>query len=181
MWRKKRSSALPYRTCSPAQGLGTFDIAGGVPAQYIAKWDGSTWRGLGSTYNNVIGSIGSHNDSIFIGGGFTIIDTDTFNYIAKWDGGGFTDTCGIVSVVERSNEVNEASVAPSPFDKRLIVTLTTESHFTFTLFDLLGRIVRSVNDIGSQLVLERRGLPSGVYIYKITTERETQIGKIVAL
>jgi hypothetical protein len=69
---------------------GRFNMAGGVQAGRIARWDGSGWSSLGS------GIVGSGNISVFgladaggniyAGGNFTNAGGITVSRIAKWDG-----------------------------------------------------------------------------------------------
>jgi hypothetical protein len=72
---------------------GQFDTMGGVPANNIAKWNGSSWSALGSGFGGggIYGKIdkalaidGSGN--LYAGGNFTTAGGATVNYIAKWNG-----------------------------------------------------------------------------------------------
>jgi hypothetical protein len=74
---------------------GDFTAAGGVTANHIAKWNGSTWSALGSGmgglgYNTSVESLTVFDDgtgaALYAGGIFTSAGTVTANYIAKWDG-----------------------------------------------------------------------------------------------
>ena len=66
---------------------GNFTTAGGNSANYIAKWDGSSWSALGSgTNNNVYGVAIDSNGEIYAGGIFTTAGGVGANFIAKWDG-----------------------------------------------------------------------------------------------
>jgi hypothetical protein len=71
---------------------GLFDLAGGVAANSIAKWDGMSWSALGSGLNDYAFALGVFDDGL--GGGpalhaagqFTTAGGVTVNSIAKWDG-----------------------------------------------------------------------------------------------
>ena len=52
---------------------GTFQQAGGVPAQYIAKWDGTAWTSLGDANDWVFTLVIGTNDVLYAGGPFTQI------------------------------------------------------------------------------------------------------------
>jgi hypothetical protein len=68
---------------------GEFTTAGGVPANHIAKWDGSSWSALGSGlsgYFNVVSAIAVSGSEVYAGGFFTSAGGVPANYIAKWDG-----------------------------------------------------------------------------------------------
>jgi hypothetical protein len=68
--------------------VGYFDTAGGVPARYIAKWNGSSWNplGTGQGLNNIANVMCIYNDNLIVGGWFTGADGETAGGIASWDG-----------------------------------------------------------------------------------------------
>ncbi len=71
---------------------GAFTTAGGVTANRIAKWDGTSWSALGTGMNNTVSTLtvfddGSGNGpALYAGGSFTTAGGVTVNRIAKWDG-----------------------------------------------------------------------------------------------
>ena len=50
---------------------GQFTIAGGNPANFIAKWDGSTWTPLGSGMNGWVDALAVSRNDLYAGGSFT--------------------------------------------------------------------------------------------------------------
>jgi Immunoglobulin domain len=63
---------------------GTFDKPGGVPANNVAKWDGSAWSALGSGVNNYVNALASDGAGhLFVGGNFTLTGTNVSPYIAQ--------------------------------------------------------------------------------------------------
>ncbi len=73
---------------------GLFSAAGGVPANGVATWDGSTWSALGdgvggaearSVFCQVVFDDGS-GSAVYFGGDFTTAGGLPANYIARWDG-----------------------------------------------------------------------------------------------
>src|SRR5206468_1251784 len=64
---------------------GAFDTAGGLPANGIAKWDGSNWSDLGSGWGR-ISAIRTSGCDVYVGGGFTSAGGVPARDIAKWDG-----------------------------------------------------------------------------------------------
>ena len=69
---------------------GDFTTAGGVPANCIAKWNGSAWSALGSgmkqrTIAHVY-ALAVSGTNLYAGGYFTTAGGVPANYIAKWDG-----------------------------------------------------------------------------------------------
>jgi hypothetical protein len=80
---------------------GTFGNAGAAVANDIAKWDGSTWSGLGSGMNgspaHVVDALAVFDDgsgggpALFVGGIFSNVPDSGDSYIAKW---GLPPGCG---------------------------------------------------------------------------------------
>ena len=66
---------------------GGFTTIGGISANRIAKWDGSTWSALGSgTTNGNVYSIAVSGTDVYVGGSFTTIGGISANRLAKWNG-----------------------------------------------------------------------------------------------
>ena len=65
---------------------GLLSSAGGVPVNYIAKWNGSSWSALGSETNSTVFSIGVSGTDVYFGGEFTGAGKVPANRIAKWNG-----------------------------------------------------------------------------------------------
>ena len=67
---------------------GQFTTAGGVPANYIAKWDGSAWSALGSGIERyslcrVTALAADGAGHLFVGGNFLLAGTNVSPYIAQ--------------------------------------------------------------------------------------------------
>jgi ribosomal protein L27 len=87
----QRVSALAVGPDGSLYAGGDFTTAGGVPTNYIARWDGSQWHPLGS-------GVGGGDDprvhalafgpdgSLYAGGYFTTAGGVAANSIARWDG-----------------------------------------------------------------------------------------------
>jgi hypothetical protein len=65
---------------------GSFTRAGGVPANYIAKWNGSAWSALGSGMNAPVYALAVSGTNLYAGGDFPLAGGVPANCIAKWDG-----------------------------------------------------------------------------------------------
>ncbi len=67
---------------------GSFSSIGGVPANNIARWDGSAWNALGTGVNGVVNTIepAFAGNTILVGGLFTQAGGISANNIARWDG-----------------------------------------------------------------------------------------------
>ncbi len=75
---------------------GDFTIAGGGAANFIAKWDGSSWSALDVGTNSLIDSLAVFDDgsgpALFAGGVFSSVGGFSTNKIAKWDGSSWAPT-----------------------------------------------------------------------------------------
>jgi hypothetical protein len=69
---------------------GDFDRAGGVPASYIARWNGATWSGVGGGINNFgwasVWRLVQHQGRIYASGSFGQAGSVLADNVAAWDG-----------------------------------------------------------------------------------------------
>jgi hypothetical protein len=63
-----------------------FTTAGGMPVNYIAKWDGSSWSALGSSVEMFVGALAVSGTNLYVGGALITAGGVPVNNIAKWDG-----------------------------------------------------------------------------------------------
>ena len=66
--------------------VGQFTTAGGVSANNIAKWNGTSWSSLGSGINGTVFAITVGGTDLYAGGQFTTAGGVSANNIAKWNG-----------------------------------------------------------------------------------------------
>lgn len=67
-------------------GGGNFTTAGGVPANRIARWNGSQWSALAGGMNDGVLSLCTQNGELFAGGAFTEADGNFRYGLARWTG-----------------------------------------------------------------------------------------------
>jgi Immunoglobulin domain len=73
---------------------GNISIAGGIPVNKLARWDGTTWSSVGAGVDNTVRALtvfdddgpGANPPALFIGGSFTHANGIEANAIVKWDG-----------------------------------------------------------------------------------------------
>jgi hypothetical protein len=65
---------------------GQFGMAGGVPAYYVAQWDGSDWQPLGSGMNGNVDVLAVRGHELVAGGWFSAAGDSSCHLIARWDG-----------------------------------------------------------------------------------------------
>ena len=78
---------------------GQFTSAGGVPANYIAKWNGVSWSPLGSGTNGEVDALTVFNGQLVVGGRFTNAGGIDMNFIGQWDGTSWNDDLGGVGSI----------------------------------------------------------------------------------
>ncbi len=80
---------------------GRFTLAGGMPVNYIAKWDGSVWSSLGMGADSEVEALGVFDDgsgsALYAGGDFhTAAGPDAIG-IARWNGSTWSSVGGGVN------------------------------------------------------------------------------------
>jgi uncharacterized repeat protein (TIGR01451 family) len=101
-----------------------------------------------------------------------IITNTVFNVIGK---------DFVLVKVDETPEANQLSVFPNPALETVEFQLKhAQPSFRFQLHDQLGRMVREDKGSGSRYHFERKGLPSGIYYFKLFMDNNTEItGKIL--
>jgi len=69
---------------------GQFTTAGGQPANYVAKWNGTSWSSLGSGMDAKVLALLVVGTDLYAAGDFTIAGGVTVYHVAKWDGANWT-------------------------------------------------------------------------------------------
>ena len=62
---------------------GWFTNAGGISANHIAKWNGSSWTALGSGMNDTVSKLAVLGSDLYAGGWFTTAGGKGSAYLAK--------------------------------------------------------------------------------------------------
>lgn len=69
---------------------GDFTVAGGVPAQRVARWDGAAWSPLGGGLNGSVLALALHDDgsgqALYAAGQFSVAGGSPAANIARWNG-----------------------------------------------------------------------------------------------
>jgi hypothetical protein len=105
--------ALAFDSVGNLYAGGDFTNAGGVSANFIAKWNGSVWTSLGSgligqgfAYNGVNALVFDISGNLYAGGNFTNAGGVPANNIAKWNGNTWSTLGAGISGVPLYSEVN---------------------------------------------------------------------------
>ena len=65
---------------------GIFDLAGGVPAANVARWDGTAWSALGDGTDDVVEALAVFDGELYAGGEFDFAGGVPASNVARWDG-----------------------------------------------------------------------------------------------
>ncbi|HLG34937.1 MAG TPA: T9SS type A sorting domain-containing protein [Bacteroidia bacterium] len=165
---------------------GVFTYAGGVngvPAPYLTKWNGSQWCGFGTYPDNVGASVAFYRDTLYWGGGFIAIDGDTVNYIAKWIGGNYTDTCSVVGINEVTNGEDGIIIYPNPVSESITISINEKQrHPTEIIFyNVLGEKCLVKEMKAQRETVDVSGLRRGVYVVEVRGEKVLWRKKVVKM
>lgn len=73
---------------------GSFSLAGGRPANHVARWNGSAWSalgaGAGNGVNGVVNALAMAGSDLYVGGSFAQAGGLSANGIARWNGSGWS-------------------------------------------------------------------------------------------
>jgi hypothetical protein len=132
---------------------GNFTTAGGVAANYIAQWDGTSWLPMGSGMNNVVNALTVSGNALYAGGNFTTAGTKLSSYVAE-------------------------AILPIPLS-----ILTTDGNFGFTNggfgFDIVGPpgssvVIQTCTDLQTWVPLQTNTLnPTGLLYFSDTQSPAT--------
>lgn len=71
---------------------GSFTVAGGVAANRVARWDGSTWSALGAGVNGTVLAFASFQGVLYVGGTFSSAGGAAAGNLAIWNGSSWVAT-----------------------------------------------------------------------------------------
>jgi hypothetical protein len=126
--------------------VGDFMFAGDIAAQNIAKWNGYQWCSYGGDFGNqVLTSVTTWRDTLYISGTFQTIDGVPYGYVARWEGGNNSVACSTpTSVMEYAHSAaNLLRVVPNPATGSITIQCGIVQATTVLLLDPLGRAVLS--------------------------------------
>lgn len=165
--------------------VGVFSTAGGVPAQFVAKWDGTDWCGFGSTFNNILTALCFKNGELYVGGGFDTVDTDNVNHVAKWIGASL-DTCGHINVgIDDISSNNSLWVYPNPASDQITIEfeLAGEKRVVIEIKNVLGQTIKTLSQRSvkgnTRVTIDLDEFSSGLYCAQLIYGDNISVKKFV--
>ncbi|MEO6595236.1 MAG: hypothetical protein ABIP94_10835, partial [Planctomycetota bacterium] len=140
---------------SELYAAGTFDTAGGLPAQGIARWNGTSWSPCGTGLWTATPGAGGDGRSLlvfgtelWVGGAFAFAGTTPANNIARWNGTSFQPVgAGLDGLVMSLAEYAGQVCAGGIFDFSGSVLTGPKAVWNGTSWQSLGAYVSGENPI----------------------------------
>jgi hypothetical protein len=180
-------NSFVYSLSASGSGLyagGYFTTAGGVAANYIARWDGTEWSPLSSGMNESVHAVAVLGSSFYAGGMFTTAGGKQSLHIGRW------------SRVPTSAKEEQSSSAqarleqnyPNPFNPLTTIEyyLAASGNVALHVYNVLGQEVTTLVNAKEQagphrVVFDGKGLSAGVYFCRLQTEGRTVTRKLLLL
>jgi trimeric autotransporter adhesin len=95
---------------------GTFSSASGGPANYVARWDGEQWSGLGAGINaetydtGVFALAADHRGNLYAGGHFITAGETSVSNLARWNGENWSAVGGNATAIANADSVSTVLV-----------------------------------------------------------------------
>lgn len=154
---------------------GQFDLAAGLAAHSIAKWDGHRWCMPPGDFRWIFNSqsmlldMAVWRDSLYVCGSILTVDGDTMKQVVQWIGGDAVETCSQATGVEEAALMgvgSELQVTPLPTGTSWAVHFPRMGKWTLEVYDATGRQVRSVQFNGGTTELNLGAEASGLYLLR---------------
>ena len=155
-------SALAIGNNGDLYAGGRFSQAGGVPARYVAHWNGTAWSALGTGLNAPVHALAKGaNGSLYVGGEFTTTGDGSKVIV----GFGIYDSNAPLATTAATS-ATPAALFPHPAHGTATLRLPVGApRQPLILTDALGRVVRHYPaPAGPDTELDLRGLPAGTYL-----------------
>ncbi|MBA4251862.1 MAG: hypothetical protein C0425_08355 [Chlorobiaceae bacterium] len=118
---------------------GDFTGAGGIAANRIAKWNGTSWSPLGSGVNGPVYALTTDGTNLYVGGQFTTAGGVSARNIAKWNGTSWSALgSGINGSVESLARIGTVIYAGGDFNSAGGVTADNIAQWNGTSWSALG-------------------------------------------
>lgn len=158
--------------------FGVFDKVANSNASNIAMYDGTNWCVLPDTFDNQVNSATIYNDTIYVGGGFTKVNSDTnMAYVAKIKYPALFSQCVNVGVDELENS-QTIQISPNPVTSVISIKIDDESKqdFVVEIKNTLGQSVKTTNLLNQ---IDLSDLSNGMYFLVIKNGLYTRTFKII--
>ncbi|MEA3445982.1 MAG: T9SS type A sorting domain-containing protein [Bacteroidota bacterium] len=160
---------------------GDFDLANGVPAKYIAKWNGVQWCSIGTNNFDIPPmAINSFRDELILGNWVFEIDSIYYPGLIKWTGGTYSDSCStpINGVVEIENS-NGFSIFPNPANNILHIKYKNATLIFIEIYSISGQNLRRKKSNKNREQIDISALPPGNYFIRAISRDDVFVREFV--
>jgi hypothetical protein len=155
-------------------------LVGDISGSGFAKWTGTQWCTMGTQARGAIGGLGRFKDDLYVTGAFYEINSMNYEFIARWIGGDYTDSCSAPesSVGTRSTkpEISALTVYPNPATNRISFRSSVDGPVNIEVWAIDGKSLFSKH-ASFPLEIDLSAKPSGVYFYKVIQKNKVHTGK----
>ena len=101
--------------------------------------------------------------------------------MSAWSCTGYSVTVGTVTEIAEEKLKHEVSVYPNPTSNIININLLPilVDNPKIYIIDILGKVVRTISNVSSNLILDATSYKKGIYFIKITTDKGTIVEKII--
>ena len=154
---------------------GVFNHAGGISANKIAVWNGVSWSALSNDlFDNNIEAMDFYHNELYVVGGFTKINNDSVNFIAK-----YTGQLGISDLSKRSGFTITPNPTNTQFTMSFSIPLAKDA--MLVMMDSRGKeVARTLLEKSTnRKELDVHDFSTGIYFLILQTEIECLTGKLI--
>ncbi len=122
------------------------------------------------------------NSGLYIGGGFWSINGDSIQFLAKWIGGSYIDSCGnMTSIMENNLDENYFNIYPNPSNgNNISVSFPYISSGDYQVLNILGEVVANGNIMNTDKIeINLGGIAQGCYFVKVQARDRSYVGRFV--
>ena len=164
---------------------GFFRFAGGEPANYIARWDGTRWDPLGEGLDYTVKNIRRHGDYVYVTGEFAHAGGMPSALVARWNPQGASAAIPSAPMVSQNY--------PNPFNPSTTIdySIPQGARVRLAVYDVRGALVKTLVDADKSAgphAVEWDGrndggqrVGSGIYFYRLEAPGATLTKKMVFL
>jgi hypothetical protein len=148
-----------------------------APISYFAAWNGHQWCGTPGNFARPPISFGFANDTLFctFNEQSTTIGTDTVTHMNYFVGNYVNGPNAVCSTYDLGDEEHgfverQLIISPNPFTTSATIELG-EGNYNVMIMDVTGRIVRAMNGVNGNVIIERGNMKAGIYMMTVTNDK----------
>ena len=141
--------------------------------------DSTSWRTIGEikiiSTSYLYPTMMNFNNKLYVAGEFSTINGATYNNVARWE-----ESNGINPNNLTENE--KLTIYPNPTHDFITICIPSNKsqiNTELSITDINGNQISKQNIIQNNLTLSVENLPAGLYIVKVSNEKEVFVGKLI--